>query len=1084
MGCGDRVNVFVRLAGDRMKRNLILQAGMLGVLLLGSVVYGGAYDRLDNDKLGRTLRKMQMNTLLEALAEQTGDFTLRIEALMSQANAAGKTDEAERDKLLDEAGNLVLKQAGKYAEEIKKYNKGDDKYEDTTIIYYKTFLQYFNITVAQRGGLCFNRIEYLIGSEEDRKKVLELTNQAEKILSKELRRLQNVIKRSRSSAILMSYLVPELEKIQMGYRFQEAQILFYNAMVQPATAPEMLLDDETGRYKPKLDEQGKPIMGPNPKIAGSLRKAITDIKPFAESSEYGVQPQGKLLLGRCYTEIGEYDKASETLKWLTTEKVPQTYLVQGLFAIFKNQVSRAGHTIVAGKDIEAGKGQFEQGKKDIENYLDVFAKMQAPLTVDFRRLAMEYYLYEKWGEALGKAGAKPQAVKCNEEIQKLFMGFLDKHKNPAVQAQVAEIFSGRLSMDGGNTAGMSPVILLILATTKIDEAQKLQGDVLLNELSDELRRKVTTTRAMAIEMLDGICKNDSAAAKAAKPQALWKLGVLYVNQLDNFKAMKAFRELARDYKDNENALPAAMNAVNIGAQLIQMREESGEVVPWETREQYIESLQQLLTNWPDDKRGVEYHFDLAWQCGKMVGLNPDQAESKWYPQAIKNYEKVPPESPLYDRANFEALELRFLQLISSSEAKKQKQEAGDLNEKLLKFGAMAHRKRIATKDASQKADLGDWGSKSEFYGLRLANEILGQGSDAGKKIESLPDRWAETEILETSRAYAIENRVKMGDVDKAIEQLKAFEKQYGLAKTGKLTDTVVDALRDSIAKLVENGNEDEKLKQYRNDYLRFAKQIYTADGKSTDIDAKWRATVLLGDSLVQSGTKEGATRALKLFQELGSIENQKLAAERKKVDDYINQKLVAVEDTQKNPANIKNIRPVLDEAFRHFGQGDWNINSRYIANRSIENLSKTDPKKDREKYDKLVRQVIINSRRALVSLGDRMKKSAGTVDPIVILGIASSNQLLGNYSEAVKNYRLLVKGGLDLSNPSQRSLYWEAQLGLCQCSFELGRGKREKLRELSFYISQLESSDPELGGNRFRGKIRAIAADSRNEIKK
>ena len=108
MGCGDRVNVFVRLAGDRMKRNLILQAGMLGVLLLGSVVYGGAYDRLDNDKLGRTLRKMQMNTLLGALAEQTGDFTLRIEALMSQANAVGKTDEAKRDKLLADAGELVL----------------------------------------------------------------------------------------------------------------------------------------------------------------------------------------------------------------------------------------------------------------------------------------------------------------------------------------------------------------------------------------------------------------------------------------------------------------------------------------------------------------------------------------------------------------------------------------------------------------------------------------------------------------------------------------------------------------------------------------------------------------------------------------------------------------------------------------------------------------------------------------------------------------------------------------------------------------------------------------------------------------
>ena len=612
----------------------------------------------------------------------------------------------------------------------------------------------------------------------------------------------------------------------------------------------------------------------------------------------------------------------------------------------------------------------------------------------------------------------------------------------------------------------------------------LQGNVPLNKLSGELRERVQKTRATAIKMLDGICKNDSAAAKAARPHALWKLGVLYVQQLDNFKAMEAFRKLAKDYKDNENALDAAMNAVNIGAQLIQMREESGEVVPWETREQYIESLQQLLTNWPNDKQAVEYHFDLAWQCGKMVGLDPDQASRKWYPQAVKNYEMVPPGSPLYDRAKFEALELQFFQLTDSPKTKTAVKEAKALKRKLVKFGAMAHRKRNVTKNASQKADLGDWGSKSEFYALRLANELLGQGNDAGKKIESLPNRWADTEILETSRAYAIENRVKIGDVDKAILQLKAFEKQYGLAKTGRLTDTVVDALRSSIAKLVESGNEKEKLKQYRNDYLRFAQQIYDADGNSENLDAKWRATVLLGDSLVQSGTKQNATRVLQLFQFLRGIEDKRRDAESKKVDDYINEQLAIVKNAESNSATVTNLRDMLDKAFKHFGQGDWNINSRYIVNRSVENLAKVDPKKDKKKYDKLIRQATLNSKRALVSLSKRMKKIGGSLDPIVILGIANSHQLLGDYPQAVRSYRLLVKGGLDLNKPLQRTLYWEAQLGLCQCSFELARGNQEKFRELSFYISQLESSDPELGGNRFRGKIMAIAADAQSEIKK
>lgn len=1070
-----------------MKRNLVLRTVLLGVLLSGFsvVVHGGPYDRLDNDKLGRTLRQMQMNALLAALAEQTGDFTLRIEAIMSQANAVGKTDEARRDKLLADAGELVLAQAKKYGEEIKKYGRGDDKYEDATINYYKTYLQYFNITVAQRGGLCFSRIEYLIGSEEDRKKLLALTNQAGTVLSKQYRKLKNIIKRSRTSAVLMSYLVPELEKIQLAYRFQEARILFYNAMVQPATAQETVTDEETGEYKPKLDDQGKPVMGINPKIHEALRKAISDIKPFVENPEYGVQPQARLLLGRCYTEIGDYDKSTETLKLLTTTpKVPQSYVDQGLFALFRNQVSRAEHT-VGENDMQGGKVQFEQGKKDIKSYLDASAKTQTPLTVDFSRLAMEYYLYEQWGNALGKMGATSQEIECNEEIQKVFMRFLDKHKTPVIQGQVAEIFSGRLRMEGGDTASMSPVIVLILATAKIDTARRLQGDTGFDELPAELREKVEKNRAAAIEMLAAICRNDSPAAKAAKPQALWKLGVLYVNQLENHKAMEAFRELAKDYKDNENALPAAMNAVNIGAQLIQRREEGGQPVGRETRQQYIESLKQLLTNWPDDKKAVEYHFELGWQCGKMTQLDSAQAASKWYPDAVENYGKVPPDSPLHDRAKFEALELRFFQLVDSPKAKTRPGEAETLKSELLKFGKMAHRKWTAAgNDAKkQKEDLGDWGSASEFYALRIANEILGQSVNAGKKIESLPDRWAGTEILEISRGYAIENRVKMGDVAEAISQLKAFEKQYGSDKVGRLTDTVVDALRGSIAKLVEVGNEDEKLKQYRNDYLRFARQIYDADGKSDDLDTKWRATVLRADSLVQSGTKPNAASALKLFQYLRSIEDQRLAANNKKVDDYINRQIAAVKDAENSPAAVKNLKSLLDEAFRHFGQSKWNINSRYIANRSVENLAETDPEKDKEKYDKLVRQAILNSKQALGSLRNRMKKVGASLDPVVILGIAGSNQLLGNRDEAVKSYRLLVKGGLDLSKPLQRTLYWESQLGLCQCSFELGRGDQKKLRELVFYISQLESSDPELGGDRFRGKIRAIAADAQIEIK-
>ncbi len=1068
-----------------MNRNLVLQISMLGVLLSGTVVLGaGAYDRLDDEKLGRSLRKMRMNTLLEELAQQTGDFALRIEAMTARANIAGKTSETERDKILATAADLVLTQAKKYREEIKQYDPNDEKYEDATIKYYRTYLQYFNITIAQRAGPSFNRIEYLIGNQDDRKKILSLVQKAGAVLTRESKTLKALIKNSRENAILMSYLIPELEKIQLAYRYQEAQILFYNAMVQPAFAPVTVMDKETGRYVPKLDTSGKPVMGPNPKITGSLRKAITDIKPFAEDSQYGVKPQSMLLLGRCYTELGEYDKAAKIFAWLTTTKdVSKTYVAQGLFAIFKNDVSRGAATVGVAKDVQGGSGQFGRAKNSIESYLDAFATMQAPLTVDFRRLAMEYYLYDRLADALEKAGDKSGAARCNKEIQTVFMGFLDKHKNSAVQAQVAEVFSGRLSMTGGDTAGMSPVIVLILATTKIDQAQQLQGDVPLNDLPVQTRDKVTQTRKIAIQMLEGIRKDNSPAAATAKPQALWKLGVLYVRQLDNFKAMEAFRELAKEFKDSENALPAAMNAVNIGAQLIQMREENREPVPWETRQQYIESLQRLLANWPNDKRAVEYHFDLAWQCGQMAGLDLDRAANRWYPEAVKNYGMVPPDSKLYDRAQFESLELQFFQLIDSPEGQARTQKAKVLNEKLMKFGEMAHYQRKVSKDATRKSDMGDWGSKSEFYAWRLANEILGQGSEASQKIESLPNRWAGTKIIETSRAYAIENRVKIGDVGNAIEQLKAFEKQYGLAKTGQLTDTVVDALRSSITKLSEDGTDERKLKQYRDDYLRFAQQIYDAGGNSPDLDTKWRATVLLGDSLVQSGTKPNATRALKLFQSLAGVANKKLVADRKKIDNYINAQLAAVKNVQNNPAAIKNLKSILDKAFKYFGMSDWNVNSRWIANRSIENLSKTDPKASKQQYEKLIRQAIVNSNRALESLRDRMRKSAGTIDPIVILGIAHANQLLGDYDKAVTNYHQLVKGGLDINDPTQRILYWEAQLGLCQCSLELASGDAEKLKQLEFYISQLSDSYPDLGGNRFRGKLRSIAAGLKEDAK-
>lgn len=1051
----------------RLKRRWTLRWTAAGLLVLAGLAGAqgkNPYARGRTDRLGRTLKTLQMGTLLEYLAQQTDDKGLLVDALLNQARAT--TDLQAKDRLFSQAAGL-LKQRYETLEEAmnRAQEKGGEAWETATIEYYKARVRYIEVQVLNRAQPYIDRLAFLLAGEEDLKKLRELASSGADELDELQTRLKRLLIGLSGNPEALVYLVPELEEVQNRVKYNGAKVRYYAAVVEPRTLPDAN-DPEATR--------------PNRRRVKLLEKAIEDFQPFADNPDYGVQNVAYLFQGRCYRELARFDKAAAVLDKAATASADSPVLVEVLFEIARNRTEQ-GSALIRENKPQPAKQAIDQAEAAIKTFAEKDPAVHPQVGVDFKKLILSYYLYENWADALRAINKPDLAAKVDRRGQQAFVEFLNKYRGQSdIRMAAAKMFQRKLEGRDVDPTTMDPVIVGLLAELEFNDARILLQGRSPADLPAEAQAEVREHFAKAKKLLEAIRASETESAKLAVPDALWTLGVIYVYELDNFKAGERFRELVERFPDHVNAKQAALNSVKIAEQLILLQMDAGKPVSRERRLQLVESIRLLLKHWPDDPQAAQYHAQLAGQCEQLaVSAENIEAWRKWINEAIQHYDMVPKDHPRYREAQFYGLELRWKLLEQMPQETPEQQKARlaaarELRKQLLAYGMKAHELWQQAEAKDRKADLGRWGSTAEFRAELIGYEMLGMQEDSLAKIEKLPARWPGTAILQESQEYLIRKLLAKGEVNKALGLFNDFRGKYGDEAARGLMRVVVENLQRTIQNLLAEGGNARQLAQYRKAYLDFADQVYQAQIGSAEGAEKYEITSLLADALVQSDQENNARRALQLYQQLFREDQarRKQAIERIRKD--IARRMQAIDQAGSRIDALRKLPGLVKQALQAYDidPGKWDTAAMADLRYAAEQLDNDQSPMDR---DERVARLVQATRNAFQALQKQLEADQA-VNAQLLLGLARSHQQLGQYAEALKLYRQLDAG----LNPSVfPQLYWEVQLAIAQTTLAMNKDKPAEMKKLNVLIEQLRDIDENLGGRRFLGRFNRIQAEAR-----
>jgi hypothetical protein len=1046
------------------------------------------YTRARADRLGRTLKTLHMGTLLEYLARETDDEGLMVDALLNQA--AATTELAAKDKLLARAAELLKKRTQTLEQKLSEVAPDSEDAETALIDYYRARVRYIEVQVLQRAQPYIDRLAFLLAGEEDVKTLRELAGNG----AKELAGLQKALEKQlefnpsgnpeamvylvRALEEAMVYLVPELEDIQNRVRYNGAKVRYFAAAVEPKTEPEPEDPETEPKTEPEPEDPEK--TRPNRRREILLEKALEDLKPFVENPDYGVQDAAYLFQGRCYRELGRFPQAADVLAKAAGASAESPILVEVLFEIARTQAEQGAAQLRAGQADEA-RLTLEAAEKAIETFTTQTPSLHPQVGVDFKKLILSYYLYENWADALRAAGQEAQAAEIDRKGQQAFVDFLNKYRDDTgIRMAAAKMFQRKLEGRNVDLTTMDPVIVGLLAELELNEARQVFGGRSPDQLSAEENAAVQEYFAKAKKLFEAIRASQAESAQLAVPDALWNLGVIYVYELDNFKAAERFRELVERFPEHVHARQAALNAVKIAEQLILLQMEENEPVSRQRRLQLVESIRLLLKHWPDDPQSAQYHAQLAGQCEQLAITAEDlEAWRKWTREAIAHYDRVPKDHPRYREAQFYGLELRWKLLDQMpAETDEQKQArlsaARELRKKLLEYGMAAQENWAQADDEGRKADLGQWGSTAEFRAELIGYEILDMQADALAKIEKLAARWPDTAILQESQEYLIRKLLAKGGVDKALTLFNGFRGKYGDEKAQDLMRVVVENLQRTIQTLVAEGKKPDELAQYRKAYLDFANQVYQAQIGGARGTEKYDITALLADALVQSGTEGNAQRALRLYEQLLKEDQARRQKRIQAIRSDIAKRMAAIDRAGTRMDAVEKLLEQFRQALRSYeiDPASWNSAALADLKYTTQELDNDESAMTRDERLAAVKQ---SAREAYRALQKELEQRL-SIDARLLLGLARARQAVGQYGEALKLYRKLDAG---LSPSAFPMMYWEVQLAIAQTTLAMHRDKPDQMKKLDILIEQLRDIDPNLGGRRFLGRFNKIQAQAR-----
>ncbi len=1038
----------------------ILAVAMLAILpaAVEAQQNSAAIDRLGTSNLGQTMVELQMSKLLEAVAQETGDKNLEISSAILKAETA---PQEQRDELLAHAAELMQEQVQVYERRLPLLKDRDShQWEEALIDYYRLRLRYIETQYLTRGEPYVSRFNLLLGGPADREFLADLTDDVRDDLGRLERSLQRALEDYRADLMYVVTIVPHLQSYDRQLQYKGAFVYYAAALGQPPY--------ET---TPGDDAADAAI---HPQRKAFLMQAIAGINPYANPTQpdyEGWEPYARLLQGRCYRELQEFDRAETLLQQCASQQEEPAVVNDALFELARNKAEWGAQLYRSEKPPVEAELKFKSAVAAIDSAVKAMQNDGNELAADVRRLILQAHIYDLWAAALQRADQKDQAAEKDRLAQDAFVVFLQKYPDHETRLGLYSLMAPKFA-DVKDYSTLNPVILLVLGMGRFEEARETQDPAQL----DDLR-----------QLFESIINSDDPAAAQVQADALWYLGQIYNEQTQLFAAVDAFRRLANEHTDHPLAYLAAQNAVGLMYQDIESLIARKRPIAPAKRMKLVEALELILKHWPDKAGAIERHFDLAWQASRLAESAETQTQAEqWRAKAIASFQQVPTDDNLYPWAKGLGLELEARRVLRSEDAGFRKSEGPGMYRRLMKYAEDIRNHRLPSMDPqdSQRRNRMQAAARNELLAQEIRYEILDEKSAAITAIENLGQRWPEAEaVLRDSQEYLIRTFVEDGNVAGAVKQLRDFEAKYGQAEAESLMAVVIDGLSGRIQDLLAAGDASDELDQYRKAYVDFARKYYDQRKNTRNADEKYQITLLLADALIQSGMQDDAQQALELFKDIQSIEEARRERQSKKIDEDFKALKDKVGRAGKVISAIKLLHEDWQNTLEAYDAGDWarRSGSAAMVRHAWAILQAAQAG---EKTAMSAQEAAERLRDAIGRGYDELQayaKKSFSRNATVVLGMAHAYRRLGQHDEAVKLYRQVITG---LSPEANRNMYGEAQLGYAQSLFEVNRDNVQQLEHLDEHIERLREIAPNFWNRaRFLPRFNRLQAKVRQRIK-
>jgi len=1011
---------------------------------------GGAYEELDTERLGAELGRLGMTELLNALTrEMEGQgqrweaHSLKVSQLLNQT--AGAADAEQRTALLDKA---VAEQRQVIAL-LRKVESPSARQE--------LDLLEQQLRLAEMLGQ--NRVEteawnemHLLGGPDSRRVLYEHSKEAGALcnaLLLQLRKLQQEMNLDMRKQMLIGTAVEDLAET-VGYR---SAWIFYN---QAISSP-----DQTEKSR-------------------LLNITLNQISKYVldEQNDFGVRDPSRLLAGRCYRELGSFNLAEDRLRQVDHDGADALLRMNAKFERVRLHVER-GRSLAAESPAEAEQ-QFAAAAAAIKDLLEAGRTLGKDweLSIDLQVTVLKHYLYTALAET-SKEEAKQ--VRYRREAQEALVSLLVKYDDPTDQMMILELLSARF-VSGEDPSKLDAFGKLVVASREIARGE-----------SGDLRN--------AVELLEQVVSDESAASSGIRPIALWQLASAHNILRQNAASAAAYLQLATDFPQHKLAYQAAQYAALTMKLTIQQLKEEKQIIRPEVREQLLRATGQMLYNpeqpeWAKRPESVKWCFDDGWQAEQLAeDLPPGDERKKYLLRAKESYRKVPrsDENQMqYLAAKYYGLriESKLLEEMPEAEAKK---EAGPLAERLVTLSKEAEAMRatrqklldsidVATDGQGQEAaeadsgsdraeklrldvrDLRNWAAEAAYVAARLYGDRLDRPKEMDRLLQRIQDSkpWEEAPVIPKVWDFRIRHLLDTGRTQEALGQFEEFRKLFP-KRAETLVQTFVANISIKIDSLRDDPLKAEELNQYKTVYVRFARDFHRqAEAKNLPEEQMTPVLRLLADALLTEGSPASVAEAMTLVN--GILEREQ--AERQKVLDRIEQFVQGrLEAAQNVRGNVDGLRLLVREYFQkaeehNLSKTAASQNLRF-ALQQYERAEDPDlPPRVREKLqkpevrDKALEQVHSRLVLAWQDYGRRRRQSV----PRKLANVRLKARALwagGKFGEALQAYQQLTSGlrGREGENPDA---YWRTEYEQCQCWLQGFGDNRDSMQKLLSYVRYLE----------------------------